>query len=129
MIFTMNVYYRFSYARNWELVKSIMGTKFRKSMFVYILKRDLDNGLFRKKKLTAGVWGHTFLKPALEFLVISFCAQNSRQNKSLLIGTPQNCVTLLGNFKAWTKILKPRPLEIPHYFLLDHPWEFHVVSN
>ena len=33
---------RFSYAGNWELVKSIVGTKLEESMFVYILKRKKD---------------------------------------------------------------------------------------
>ena len=34
---------KFSYAGNWELVKLIVGTKFRRShVFVYTLKRELD---------------------------------------------------------------------------------------
>ena len=33
---------RFSYAGSWELVKWIVGTKFKESMFVYILKREID---------------------------------------------------------------------------------------
>ena len=40
---TENLYCAFSYARNWELVKSIVGTKFRRShLFVYILKQEID---------------------------------------------------------------------------------------
>ena len=33
---------RFSYAGNWELVKSIVGQNLEEAMFVYILKREID---------------------------------------------------------------------------------------
>ena len=33
---------RFSYGENWEVVKSIVGTKFRRSHVCYILKREID---------------------------------------------------------------------------------------
>ena len=33
-------YSHFSYAENWELVKSIVGTKFRRNHVVYILKQE-----------------------------------------------------------------------------------------
>ena len=36
------LYCRFSYAGNWELVKSIVGQNLEETIFVYILKRELD---------------------------------------------------------------------------------------
>ena len=38
---TSITYCRFSYAGNWELVKSIMKTNLEEAMFVYILKREI----------------------------------------------------------------------------------------
>ena len=35
------LYCRFSYAGNWELVKSIVGKNLEEAMFVYILKREI----------------------------------------------------------------------------------------
>ena len=34
-------YCRFSYARNWELVKSIVGQILEEAMYVYICKREI----------------------------------------------------------------------------------------
>ena len=34
-------YCRFSYAGNWELVKSVVGQNLEKAMFVYILQREI----------------------------------------------------------------------------------------
>ena len=68
-----------------------------------------------KPKQGGGSWGYTFMTPSLpwNFQVSYFTPGNCRQNKALPLETPENCVTLLRNFKAFHQ----------------DPWKFHMIFS
>ena len=55
------------------------------------------------------------LKETLD-LICHFTLGNPRESKTFVLDIPQSYVAPLGKFQG----KKPRPMEIPHYFFLDH---------
>ena len=53
-----------------------------------------------KKQTGEGGSRKNFFENPLEFLGFSFTPENSKQNKTSPVETPQNCVTLHRNFKT-----------------------------
>ena len=78
--------------------------------FARMIKQRYKSALDSSKKNKQGRLRTYFFEPPppcqagctapLEFLGFYFTPGNSRQNKASPLETPQNCVTLLRNFKA-----------------------------
>ena len=67
---------------------------------------------YSRKNLNRGCWGHTFLKKTpgiFRFVTLLLEIQDKMK------------LHTHWNFQGQ----KPRPMEIPHYFFLDHAWKFH----
>ena len=74
------------------------------------------------KNPNKGCWGHTFFwKRPLEFVDLSLYPWKFQTKWSFTPGnSTKSCYT------HWIfQGQKPRPMEIPPYFFLDHAWKFH----
>ena len=67
---------------------------------------------YSRKNPKRGCWGHTFLKKTPE--IFRFVTLLLEIQDKMKLHTHWN-------FQGQ----KPRPMEIPHYFFLDHAWKFH----
>ena len=84
----------------------------------------LSKWSFPEKKNKWGIEDILSWKLPLEFLGFLFYPRKLQKNQSFTPETPQNCVTLLGIFKAWNQ--DPWKLHMI-FFFFDHPWKFHVA--
>ena len=70
---------------------------------------------YSRKKLNKDVEVKDILKENLD-LICNFTPGNSRESKTFVSDIPQNSVAPLWKFEG----KKPKPMEIPNDFFLDH---------
>ena len=83
-------------------------------------------GLSQKKKQTGGGWGYNFLKKnPRNFRFVTLPVEIPEKTSI----HPWKFSKTLSDTPWKFQIQKPRPMEIPHQFLLEHPWKFCFFFN
>ena len=80
---------------------------------------------YSRQNPNTGCWGHAFLKKApgiFRFVILPLKIPDKMKFQWKKWNSTKLCYTHW-NFQDQ----KPIPMEIPHYFFLDHAWKFHLL--